>query len=183
MKILARFSLIRSLVPLLFIGLAGGCSSSPFSSSLIHSNTAVLAHKIVQKDASLPHAAVYFVRPKSEHYLGYASNRLDIDVDGEKLLNLGNGEYTLVYLKPRVINITLRNRTQVRGRWEVTEMAQSHQFSFEAGETYFIQTTMIDGEFRGAIFKPESLSLFDAKIATRYLAPAGPARTHPISDL
>ena len=140
-------------------------------------------HGLMQVEQSRPHATVYFIRPKTEHVAGFADNLLDVELDGEDLMELGKAEYTMVYLKPRDVTITLRNRTQVRGRWEVTEMSQSRQFSFKAGETYFIQTTMFDGEFRGARFIPEALSLFDARKAVRYLQPAGLAREYPISDL
>ena len=141
------------------------------------------SHSLVQLDQSRPYATVYFIRPATEHATGYADNVLDVELDDEDLMSLAKAEYTLVYLKPRDVTITLRNRTQVRGRWEVTEMSRSRQFSFKAGETYFIQTTMIDGEFRGAHFIPEALSLFDARKAARYLQPADLAREHPISNL
>ena len=141
------------------------------------------SHSLMQSDLSRPHAAVYFIRPTTEHVAGFADNELDVELDGEDLISLGKAEYTLVYLKPRDVTITLRNRTQVRGRWEVTELEQSRQFSFKAGETYFIVTRMFDGEFRGAHFIPESISLVDAKNAVHYLKPAGLANQHPISNL
>lgn len=141
------------------------------------------SHSLVRLDQNRPYARVYFIRPTTEHTAGYADNVLDVELDGEDLMALAKAEYTLVYLKPRDVTITLRNRTQVRGRWEVAEISKSRQFSFEAGETYFIQTTMFDGEFRGAHFIPEALSLFDARKAARYLQPAGLAREFPISNL
>lgn len=140
-------------------------------------------HSLVQLDQSRPYATVYFIRPTTEHVAGYADNVLDVELDDEDLMMLGKAEYTMVYLKPRDVTITMRNRTQVRGRWEVAEMSRSRQFSFKAGETYFIQAKMIDGEFRGAHFIPEALSLFDARKAVRYLAPAGLAREYPVSSL
>ncbi len=141
------------------------------------------SHSLMQADLNRPHATVYFIRPRTEHVAGYADNELDVELDGEDLISLGKAEYTLVYLKPRDVTISLHNRTQVRGRWEVAEMERSRQFSFKAGETYFILTKMIDGEFRGAHFIPESLSLVDAKLAVQYLTPAGLARSHPVGKL
>ena len=168
-----RSKLTSLFVLLLAVLTVSGCSM--FRVSEVNGS-----HSLIQTDLNRPYAAVYFIRPKTEHVAGYADNVLDVEVDGENLMELAKGEYTLVYLKPRDITITLRNRTQVRGRWEVTEMAQSRQFSLRGGETYFIQTRMFDGEFRGARFIPEALSLFDAKNAARYLQPAGQARQHPI---
>ena len=140
-------------------------------------------NSLIQTDLTRPYATVYFIRPKTEHPQGYADNKLAVEIDGEKLMELGKAEYTLVRLKPRDVTITLRNRTQFHGRWEVIEMDRSRSFSFEGGETYFILTDMINGEFRGVRFIPKSISLFDAKIAARYLSPAGQARDNPIENL
>lgn len=174
--VLKQSKLISLFVLLLSAAVVSGCSM--FRVSDVNDS-----HSLVQLELSRPHATVYFIRPKTEHAAGYADNVLDVELDGEDLMQLGKAEYTLVHLKPRDVTITLRNHTQVRGRWEVAEMSRSRQFSFKAGETYFIQTTMIDGEFRGAHFIPEALSLFDARAAVRYLSPAGLARETPISQL
>ena len=168
--------LISLFVLLLSVTLVSGCG-------LLRVSKVDHTHGLVQADLNRPHAKVYFIRPKTEHVAGYADNALDVELDGEDLVKLGKAEYVLVYLKPRDVTITLRNHTQVRGRWEVAEMSQSRQFSFKADETYFIQTNMLDGEFRGARFIPEALSPFDARKAVRYLVPAGLARQHPISKL
>ena len=164
------------LVLLLSVTLLSGCG-------LLQVSKVDGTHGLIQAEQNRPHATVYFIRPKTEHAAGYADNLLAVELDGEGLMKLGKGEYTMVYLKPRDVTITLRNLTQVRGRWEVAEMKQSRQFDFKDGETYFIQTTMFDGEFRGARFIPKALSLFDAKKAVRYLQPAGLARENPISKL
>jgi len=173
---LKQTKLISLFVLLLSVTLLSGCG-------LLRVSKVDNTHGLVQMEQSRPHAKVYFIRPKTEHVAGYADNALAVELDGEELMKLGKAEYVLVYLKPRGVTITLRNRTQVRGRWEVTEMSQSRQFSFQADETYFIQTNMLDGEFRGARFIPEALSLFDARKAVRYLEPAGLARQYPISKL
>lgn len=166
-------------VALVAVTLVAGCSSV----RILDVSDVDESHGLLQTNQASPRATVYFIRPKNEHVAGYADNVLDVELDGEDLMVLARAEYTLVYLKPRDVTITLRNRTQFRGRWAVTEMARSQQFSFKAGETYFIQASMVDGEFRGAHFVPEALSLFDAKNAALYLTPAGLAHEHPISDL
>ncbi len=171
-----QFKLIPLFVLLLSAILLSGCG-------LLRVSKVDSTHGLMQADLNRPYAKVYFIRPKTEHVAGYADNVLDVELDGEDLVKLGKGEYVLIYLKPRDVTITLRNHTQVRGRWEVTEMSQSRQFSFKADETYFIQTRMFDGEFRGARFIPETLSLPAARETTRYLVPAGLARQHPISKL
>lgn len=140
-------------------------------------------HSLIQADSSRPHATVYFIRPKTEHPMGFAGNVLDVEADGEDLMALAKGEYTMVRLKPRDVRVTLRNRTQVRGRWELTEMARSRQFSFEAGKVYFVLADMFNGEFRGVRFTPKAISLYEAKHAVQHLEPAGQARQHPIAKL
>lgn len=140
-------------------------------------------HSLIQKDLNSPYTTVYFIRPKSEHPAGFADNVLDVEVETEQLLKLGKGEYTLVYLKPREISITLRNTTQRRGRWEIAEMSGTRQFNLKEGATYFIVAEMIDGEFRGIHFIPESISKYDAQKLTRHLIPVGAARQHKIAEL
>lgn len=153
------------------------------SSSLFHSHTGLYTHQLLQEDRSRPHATVYFIRPKTEHSMGWSDNSLDIDIDGEKIINLAKGDYTLVYLKPRDVSITTRIPAQVRGRWEVTEMEHSRPFSFKPGETYFIQFRMVDGEFRGVHFVPEIKTKNEARELAEYLIPVAEARHYPISSL
>ncbi len=141
------------------------------------------SHALIQSDLNRPHATVYFIRPNPEHPMGYADNKLLVEVDAEELMKLGKAEYTMVYLKPRDITITLRNRTQVGGRWEVAEKERTRQFSLKTGETYYILADLFDGEFRGAHFIPKSISLFDAKIEAEHLTAVGLARDNRIKDL
>jgi hypothetical protein len=169
------------LIPLC-LTLLSACSSKPIK-QLTQVTRINAGHSLIQTDQSRPHATVYFIRPKTEHPTGYPDNPLEVDVDGEQLMKLGKAEYTLVYLKPREVSITLRDITQVRGRWELTEMARTRQFNLQEGETYFILTDMINGEFRGVIFIPKALSKFEAKNIARHLVPVGEAELHPITKL
>jgi hypothetical protein len=140
-------------------------------------------HSLVQSDPAESYANVYFIRPNTEHPQGFADNPLKVDVSGERLMQLGKGEYTLVRLKARDITITLRNQTQVRGRWEVTELKQTRNFNLQAGQTYFILAKSVDGEFRGVTFVPESITLFDARQVSRSMRATGAASDAPIAKL
>lgn len=120
-------------------------------------------NSLIQSDLSESYANVYFIRPKTEHPQGFADNPLLVDVNGERLMQLGKGEHTMVRLKARDINITMRDQTQVRGRWEVKELAQTRKFNLEPSQTYYILAKNVDGEFRGVTFVPESISQFDAE--------------------
>lgn len=141
------------------------------------------AHSLVQADAAGAFARVYFIRPNTEHPLGFADNALSVLVDGEELVSLGKGEYTLVYLKPRNVSVSLRNFTQTRGRWELEEMIRTAAFTFESGQTYFVLARPVDGEFRGAYFLPEVIDLFSAKQASAHLKAAARAVKEPIGGL
>ncbi|MDZ4263618.1 MAG: hypothetical protein U1B30_14965 [Pseudomonadota bacterium] len=137
-------------------------------------------HSLIQSDAAESYANVYFIRPTTEHPLGFADNPLTVAVNGERLMRLGVGEYTLVQLKARDISVTMKNQTQVRGRWEVTEMEQTRNFNLEPGQTYYILAKMVNGEFRGVTFIPESITLFDVRQIKTSLRATGAAKKTPI---
>ncbi len=140
-----------------------------------------LEHGMVQGDRSKPYAKVYFIRPFTEHPMGFSDNDLTVDVGGKKLMSLSKGEYTLVYLKPRDITVTMTIPAQVRGRWEVTKISQSRYFNLEPGQTYYIEARLLDGEFRGARFIPTTMSRYEAQQAVRHLRAVGDALAVPVS--
>lgn len=133
-------------------------------------------HPLIQGEAGESYARVYFIRPNTEHPQGFADNPLLVEAGGEPLMRLGKGEYAMVHLKARDITITLRDLTQVRGRWEVTEMKQSRKFNFEAGQTYYLLAKNVDGEFRGVTFIPEIISQFDGDTLRQNLRDASGAK-------
>lgn len=146
--------------------------------------TKTYPHPMVRQNLNEPYAAVYFIRPNTEHVQGFPDNNLTVEIDGQQILSLAKGEYTLLNLKPwNKISVTLRNLTQVRGRWEITPEMRSSQIDFLGGQTYFIVTQPVDGEFRGVYFRPELVDLERAKQITTTLKPAGAAVRHPISIL
>lgn len=140
-------------------------------------------NSLLQPDLKAEFAKVYFLRPPTEHVQGFADKPVTVEVDSEKLLELGKGDYALVYLKPRAVTVTLRNFTQVAGRWEVKKLERSRSFEFAAGKSYFILTRPVDGEFRGVAFIPESVGLFEAKNIAKVLKPTGEAKRARIADL
>lgn len=153
--------------------LLAGCTSTRLNTE----------HSLLQPDLKSEFAKVYFLRPPTEHVQGYADKPVIVEVDKEKLLELGKGDYALVYLKPRAVTVTLRNFTQVAGRWEVKTLERSRSFEFAAGKSYFILTRPVDGEFRGVAFIPESVGLFEAKNIAKVLKPTGEAKQAKIADL
>ncbi|MFC1751115.1 hypothetical protein ACFL2V_20190 [Pseudomonadota bacterium] len=135
---------------------------------------------MVQADLSKPHAKVYFIRPNTEHAMGFSDNDVAVDIDGTRLMDLTKGEYTLVYLKPRDITVTMTVPAQARGRWEVEDISQSRYFNLEPGQTYYLLASLLDGEFRGARFIPTAVSRYEAQQLVVHLRAAGNAKSRPV---
>ncbi len=145
---------------LVVAALNSGCTTW---SNIIASTRINQQHSLIQHDTTLPYSTVYFIRPTTEHAMGYADNPLKIELDGEPLMQITKGEYTQLNLKSRAISIRLKNQTQWGTRWEVVEESRVQEFTFTAGGTYYLLLKPIDGEFRGVHFRPELLDAFAAK--------------------
>lgn len=138
-------------------------------------------HPLLEQGAG-QYATVYFIRPNTERAMGFPDNPLTIEMDQEKLLTLGKGEYTMLRLKPRVTTtMTLKSKTAVGPNWTIKEMSKDKVWSFAGGQTYFLVLKPVDGEFRGVHFIAESVDLFSAKEAAPKLHAVGVAK--PISAL
>ncbi len=128
-------------------------------------------------------AQVYFIRPRTERTMGIADNRLSVEADRHHLLDIAKGEYVLASMVPGNVWITVNSQTAWGPQGRIKKMTRSRQFQFLAGETYFIIFSMVDGEFRGVYFKPESVDLSTARDLTRYMHAVGKARRFPITSL
>jgi len=137
-------------------------------------------HSLIESDQQLAHAKVYFIRPGTEHPQAFADNPLEVFVGTEKLLDLRKGEYTLVAIKPQPVQITLKNLTQTRGRYELEKIERSRSFEFAADQTYYIVTEPFDGEFRGVHFTPVAKTAHEARAIVASLRKVGAARKSPI---
>jgi hypothetical protein len=151
-----------------------GCAASRIEES----------HPLVSTAADSEVARVYFIRPRTERSMGVANNALTIEADRIPLLDLAKGEYALVTLKPGAVWITVRSDTSWGPGHDIKEMTTTEEFTFAAGQTYFLTFTAIDGEFRGVTFDPEAIDLDRARQLSVNLHPAGAAaRAEPISAL
>jgi hypothetical protein len=116
--------------------------------------------------------------------MGFSDNALTLALDDSKLLTIEKGDYTLVYLRPRVrTTLTVENVSEVGPYWRTKKMTKNYEFGFAAGETYFIVLEPVDGEFRGVYFTARDVDLFTAKQLAKQLRPAGEARKTPIGSL
>ena len=166
------------LIALMALGL-GGCSTWSWNGTAVNAG-----HRLVGSADETLVAAVYFLRPQTERAMGFSDNALTVSLDGSKLLTLEKGDYTLVYLHPRVRTaMTLENDTEVGPDWRVKRMAKNYEFEFTAGDTYFIVLEPVDGEFRGVYFTPRKADLYTAKQLALNLRPAGQAKKAPIGAL
>ncbi len=180
----------------------GGCASI-FTSSWVSGTQVDRNHHLVSASSEPLFATVYFIRPQTERAMGFSDNALTVKVDGRKLMTLEKGDYTLVYMRPRLnTTVTLENRTEVgptkssntmsdadtpnwvqRGTWPTKIIAKNYHFDFAAGQSYFLVLEPEDGEFRGVHFVAKNVDLFTAKEQTRPLRAVGLAANQPLANL
>ena len=95
--------------------------------------------------------------------MGFADNSVLVELNDERLMRLGKGEYTKVQVVPRDYTITLRNKTEVGPHWHVKDVKKRSKWIFEPGETYYLAVKAVDGEFRGVKFEVVQLNEYDAQ--------------------
>lgn len=134
-------------------------------------------HPLVSGGAGGPSATVYFLRPEPERRMGFADNPVTIELNQDRLMKLGRGEYTVVQLAPRESTFTLRNLTEAGPNWNVKELERQYRFELAPGQTYYLVVRAIDGEFRGIHFVAESVDSGTARQVAATLRPAGAARS------
>jgi hypothetical protein len=157
----------------------GGCAAWGWNGTQVNT-----ANHLISKAGEPLYSTVYFLRPLTERAMGFSDNALTISLDGNKLLTLEKGDYTLIYMRPRVrTTMTLENLTEVGPFWKTKKMDKNYEFGFRAGETYFIVFEPVDGEFRGVYFTARNVDRFTAKQLAHNLRPAGEARKAPLDTL
>lgn len=136
----------------------------------------------IQTDAAAPYARVYFIRPRTERYMGMADNRVSIALNEKPLLDLVKGEYTYIDLVPGKADIAITNQTTYGPSHTIKSETRSRPFSFTAGQTYFIAVTPIDGEFRGVRFVPREIDPGEARTLADRARGVGNARWKAFPD-
>ena len=156
--------------------LLAGCASSR-----VHMDHPLVKEEWVGRQEGERLARVYFIRPYTERYMGYADNRLVVEADRFPLMEIAKGEYTLLPMVPGEVWITVTNLTAWGPHSEVKEMQRSRRFEFRPGQTYYLIFRVVDGEFRGVFFLPELVDAYTARDLTRHMKPVGLARRSPLS--
>jgi len=140
------------------------------------------SHPLLQKNSAIPHASVYFIRPRTERMMGMADNRVTVSLDRLPLVELVKGEYTLALLQPGKTWISIDNQTTFGPAHRVKPESRNRPFTFAAGKTYYIAIEPVDGEFRGVYFLPRELSFTEAQAVTRHMRAVGDARGNSIPE-
>lgn len=126
-------------------------------------------------------AKVYFIRPRTERYNGAADNRIRVDLGRDHLMDLGKGEYTLLRLLPGKASVKVYSDTTWGPKHEFDTRVHSRTFDLEPAETQYIVMTYVDGEFRGAYYKPEMIDAKEASALIKGSVPVGAdAKAEPI---
>ena len=139
-------------------------------------------HPLLQSDARRPYATVYFLRPRTERFMGMADNRVTVLLDQQPLLELVKGEYTLVRIFPGQAWVAIENQTTYGPAHRIKTETRSRSFTFVAGQTYYIAIKPIDGEFRGVHFLPQALTLAEAQSLKPRMRAVGAAGDDSIPD-
>jgi hypothetical protein len=155
---------------LVFTILLGGCGVSVYKN-----------HPALKLTPDTAPAKVYFIRPTPAKYKGIADDQIRVDYQGQKLLNISEGTYTLLEISPGNGKITTRNKTFFTNRKIPINVSRSRSFTFVSGGTYFIDLKRDNQEFRGIFYDPQPVDLATAKTLAKSVDSVGRlASRHPI---
>ena len=129
------------------------------------------------------YADVYFIRPRLLKTKGPADKTIRVEFQGQTLLNIGEGSYTLLRIKPSKGQVKVYNETKFINKIDPIEVWRAREYKFIPDKTYFIYLRRIDEEFRGVFFEPEPVTLKEAKILIDQARASGNARHAPIDKL
>lgn len=120
------------------------------------------------------YAQVVFFRPMPRRTRGVADNDVSIDVDKQEMLKLSAGEYAVVRLKPKDVEIKMRNMTYLTYKVMPEEVYRARKFAIEANKTYFIRAQLKVEEYRGYYFVPLEEDEDKGLEIIKHLKPATP---------
>ncbi len=132
------FSLSIIIISLLFLS---GCSTPP--------------KKTYTSDSAT--ATVHFLRPNTEHSMGFMDNALLIEIDKQPHIKLKKRSSISIKLEAAEHLITLRYKYMHGTKNNIKESFNERWFTFKAGKSYYFVLKAIDEEFRGGHFEIESV--------------------------
>lgn len=128
-------------------------------------------------------AKVYFIRTMPVKFKGVADSQITVDINGEPLLKIDEGAYTMLKIKPTKASVTTHSRTLFTTKFEPIKVSRTREYNFIAGKTYFINLERINEEFRGIYYDPAPVTLAVAQKLTSTLRAVGKARSEPIDEI
>ena len=128
-------------------------------------------------------AKVYFIRTMPVKFKGVADSQITVDINGEPLLKIDEGAYTMLKIKPAKASVTTHSRTLFTTKFEPIKVSRTREYNFIAGKTYFINLERINEEFRGIYYDPAPVTLAVAQKLTKTLRAVGKARSEPIDKI
>ncbi|MEW5754777.1 MAG: hypothetical protein AB1810_00590 [Pseudomonadota bacterium] len=138
---------------------------------------------IVETNLDQPYSTVYFLREDLGLNRGLPDDTVLVDINGNDLVYLAQGEYVMLRIKPIEATVRVRSWDVIGDNPAPQEIAGEETFNFAAGQTNFIRLKLVDGEFRGTYYVPERIESAKARMLAEKLKPVGEAKQHPISKL
>ena len=130
-----------------------------------------------------PVATVYFIRPALIKPKGFADKPVTVDIDGEHLLELDQGVYVMLKIRPGKSDVITHSLTKFTNQLEPIKVARKRNYNFIAGKTYFIYLKQLNEGFRGVFYDPSPATLAQAKQVILDASPSGAARDARIEDI
>ena len=142
----------------------------------------VKQHDLYPAAGEKDYARVYLLRPQAQRTRGVADNVVIVEAGRQKLAELAQGEYILVYLKPGDTDIVTRNLTYLTAKSMPVEVWRARHFSFAVNRDYFIEIKQDYEEFRGIYYIPNEIDDIRARaLVERLHAGDELAKQHPLA--
>jgi hypothetical protein len=130
-----------------------------------------------------PVATVYFIRPSLIKPKGFADKPVTVDIDGQHLLEIDQGVYVMLKIRPSKSDVITHSLTKFTNRLEPIKVSRKRSYNFIAGKTYFIYLKQLNEGFRGVFYDPSPATLAQAKKVIVDASPRGDARDARIEDI
>jgi hypothetical protein len=114
---------------------------------------------------------------------GIADHTLTVKLNNQPLFTIDEGQYILVRLNPGKGIISTHSLTKFVNRLQPLPVSRQREYTFAAGNVYFIHLKRINEEFRGIFYDPAPVDWDTAVSLTRDASPRGDARSARIESV
>ena len=153
------------------------------ATKLFISRKVIEQSEALQHNLNQPYSTVYILRERPRYISGLPDQPINIDINGYEVGSLSHSEYIMLRIVPTEGTIRFSSLdifgNDPQPRW----LNGEETFNFAAGQTNFIRTKFIDGEFRGAYFVPERIEFNLARELAKILKPFNIEEGQRITDL